>query len=112
MAVVSDNKEYINAGEFDQKIRLQEGVVAKDAKSNPVRDFITKYDVYAKVEEINATESVTNDNSKSKSVISVTTYSAPVTNRWRAVWRGQDYEIISVVQIRRTPFMKFEAIKV
>lgn len=112
MAVVSESKEYINSGEFDQKIRLQEGVVTKDDKSNPVRDFVTKYDAYAKIEEINTPESVSNDNSKSKSTISVTTYSAPITNRWRAVWGGQNYEIISVVQIRRTPFMRFEAIKV
>lgn len=104
--------ERINQGNFDQKIQLLEGVVLKDSKSSPIRTFTVKHTQYAQVIEVNSQEAVTNEASRMITRIQVTTYIAPVNNRWRLNWEGNSYDVISAAQIQRTPFMKLEAIKI
>lgn len=103
--------EYINQGEFTQQIKLQEGIITKDSKSSSVRTFVTKYDAYAKVTETNTPEAISNEALRGKNLISVITYSAPVTNRWRIIWAENTYDVMTVTAIYRTPFIKIEAIK-
>lgn len=103
--------EYINQGEFDQEIHLQEVNIEKDSRSATVRTFQTKHTPYAKVVEMNIAESIINEGSRMRTMIEVTTYFLKINNRWRIVWDGDNYDITTVNKVPSSPFMKVVALK-
>lgn len=103
--------EYINQGEFTEKISLFEPITTKADNAAISRTFVEKYSAYAKVVETTAPESIEDSSIRMRTSIEVTTYASNITNRWRIKYHNEDFEILNTQPVFKTPFMKINAIK-
>ena len=103
----------INIGDLDTRICFLRETKTVNEKGQIIKDFEPCAEGFAKVDIISADESEYNENMSVMERVRVITYNDPqITAKWRLrINCNKDYEITSVVPVRRSPFVEIEAFR-
>jgi SPP1 family predicted phage head-tail adaptor len=100
------SKQYV--GELNRRVLFQSPVVTDGtANSDEINSWTDEFYEYAEVQELEGNEVVEGDRTTHVQKVKFTIrYNASVTNRWRIVYGGFAYKILSKVEIGRRMHLK------